>query len=204
MPRLPVEYTLCQIQSGQVSIAIKTHRRESGNPEIEIDVHPHTVNFRLLNLFDGVPQAVLGEARQDHFDFYFLLEDLRRDRAQWPTVAAVPNRGLFLPTFDPSGTERRGGKDIRMVTPICRIAVSEARAESIRPPVLRAVADNPELFLDFEITPVRGYGQEMPEIHFGCNGDFQLVDATGVNADVCEISMSHEVYATVRDEVIRL
>lgn len=204
MPRLPVEYTLCQIQSGQVSIAIKTHRRENGNPEIDIDVHPQSVTFRLLNLFDGVPQAVLGEARQDHVDFYFLLDDLRQIRAQWPTVTAAPNRGLLLPTFDPSGTERRGGKDVRMVTPICRIAVSGARVESIRPPVFRAVADNPELFLDFEVTPVRGYGQEMAEIHFGCNGHFQLVDAAGVNADICEIVLSHEVYATVRDEIMQL
>jgi hypothetical protein len=204
MPRLSVEYTLCQIQSGQVSIAIKTHRREHGNPELEIEVQPDSVVFRLLNLFDGVPQAVLGTPRQDHVDLYFLLTDFRRDRTQFPTVTARPNRALLLPLVDPSGMERPGGKDVRMVNPICRLIASEARIESRRPPVFRAVAVDPQMFVDFEITPVRGYGQEMGEIHIGCNGEFGLVPSTGVTADVCEILMNHEVYATLRDALMRL
>ena len=75
--------------------AIKTHRRENGNPEVEITVRANDVLFRLLNLFDGVPETVLGDRRQDHVDFYFLLNDFRNVRNQFPTVTAPPNRGLL-------------------------------------------------------------------------------------------------------------
>jgi hypothetical protein len=202
----PLEYTLCQLQSGQISLAIKTHRRENGNPEVEITVRANDVLFRLLNLFDGIPETVLGDRRQDHVDFYFLLDDFRNVRNQFPTVAAPPNRGLLLQTFDPSGTERRGGKNVRMGGPLFRLPVTGAQLENRRPPapVFRAVASDPHLFLDFELTPVRGYGAELGEIHFGVNGDFEIVDAAGVSADHCDIVMTHETYATVRDEAMRL
>ena len=207
MTRLPLEYTLCQIQSGQISLAIRTHRREQGTPELEISVGPNNVTFTLLNLFDGVPQAVMGERRQDHVDFYFLLDEFRRIRNTLPAVATAANRGLLLPNVDPTGMERRGGRQIRMDLggPLFRLAIEGASIESIRDPLFRAIADEAQLFADFETTPSRGqYTQEHPEIHFGVNGTFNLVDATGVTADVCRLTLSHEQYATWRSEVLVL
>lgn len=204
MPRFPVEYLLCQIQSGQISLALRSHRREARNPEIDISVNATNVRIQLHNLFDGVPQAVLGDARQTHVDIYYLQDELRTQRTSWPTVAVPPNPNLLLPTFDPSGTERAGGRRVRMVAPMCRLGITEVNMESTRAPAFRAEALSPDLFVDFEVTPVRGYGQETPEIHIGCNGEFNFVPTTGAGADICELLLTHEMYSTLLDQILRV
>lgn len=204
MPRFPLEYTLCQIQSGRISLAVRTHRREDRNPELEVSVHPDSVIFTLAGLLDGVPQTILGERRQDHVDFYFLLEEFRSCRGRFPTVSTPANDALLLRTVDPSGMERCGGKPIRMDLggPMFRLPVEEVVVESIRDPVFRARSNDSQLFVDFETTPSTGlYTRELPELHFGIGGDFEMVEAEGVARDVCHIHMTHEQYATWRNHI---
>lgn len=205
MPQFALEYTLCNFQSGSISLAIRTHRRQGGNPELDITVGVGQVVFTLPDLLDGIPQALLGEPRDNHVDFYFLLDEFRRARSTFPTVAALPNSGILLPTVNPSGMERRGGKPIRMSLggPIFRMPVEEVVVESVRAPIFRAQALRAELFADFETSPSRGlYSTELPEVHFGLNGEFTLVDASGVTGDLCRVIMTEEQYATWLDEVM--
>ena len=92
MPRFPLEYTLCHFQSGNISLAVRTHRREGRNPELDISVGPGHVMFTLPDLLDGIPQTLLGDPRDNHVDFYFLLDEFRRSRSTFPTVATPPDR----------------------------------------------------------------------------------------------------------------
>ena len=99
MPRLPLEYSLCQLQSGQISLAIRTHRRESGNPELDIDVQPNEVIFTLINLFDGDPETVHGDRRQDAADLRFVGEGFARRKRKLGRDMAVRLR-------NPEGSEK--------------------------------------------------------------------------------------------------
>jgi hypothetical protein len=196
---------LIQVQSGNISLARKNHRRlNNGNPEIEITVGPTVVEIKLLNLFLGIPEAVLGDARQDHVDFYILHNEFRSMRSTWPTVTEAPDRTLLRATVDPSGTERIGGRTIRMANPILRMEVDEITVESVHAPVFRAIASPCQLFVDYEITPKTGYGSEMGEIHFGFGGDFTFIPATGATSDECRIELSRTAYATLLNELMRV
>ena len=206
MPQINLEYTLCQIQSGSVSLAVKTHRREGGNPILEVEVRPNDVVFRLMNLFDGDPEAVVGDPRTDHVDFYFLLEDLRADRGTLPAAPVPPDLALRRRVVDPTGTERAGGRRIRMVAPISRYAIGEITLYSQRTPIFTAQADEAELFVDFETTPAssRGYTTETAEVHYGVDAEFAIVSDRANQRDSCIIEMTHETYATVLDEILTL
>lgn len=201
MPDFALEYTLCQMQSGQISVARRVHRREGRDPQLNIEVHDDVVEFTLPDLMDGVPQAVSGVRRQDHVDFYFLLDEFRAARNGFPAVAVQPNNAILLPTTDPSGMERPGGHRIRMQAPIFRLPVLDVELESNVDPVFRAVSDDAHIFADFETTPSTGlYTHELAEMHFGVNASFDIVESQS-NFSRCVIRMSHEQYATWLHEV---
>jgi hypothetical protein len=204
MAQIPLEYTLCQLQSGNISLAIKTHRRQGGDPVLDVDASGALVRFHLINLFDGRPETIMGARRKDHVDFYFLHQDLCRDRHMFPQAQAQPDPQLKLPIVDPSGTQRPGGAQIRMISPISRYGVERVLIYSSRDPQFTAELLDPELFVDFETTPARGHGytQQLGEIHYGVGGDADIIDDHAVGPDGCTIEMTQETYATISDEIM--
>ena len=199
---MEVEYTLCQIQLTQISLARRTHRREGCDPRLRIQHGAQDVRWKLTNLVEGQPQNVTGPSRRNRLDFYFLLETLRRDRGQMPPPAALPNDSLRLRTTNSQGTERPGGRRVRMSGPLQRYKVQSAELFVGQTPTYRAVGDEPHLHLDMETTSPRMYGgQELPEIHFGIQAAFQIQQVSGGTYDYAVVSMTPETYATIYQDI---
>ena len=59
---IEIEYTICLVQSGDISLAAKTHRLRDGDPRLEVDISPKLVNWRLLNLISKVVEKGLTSA----------------------------------------------------------------------------------------------------------------------------------------------
>lgn len=198
---MEVEYTLCQIQSGRISLAAKTHRQDGGDPRLAIQVTSQSVRWELSNLVEGEPETVMGPPRQDHIDFYFLYESFLQDRVLLPQPTGQPDLGLRLPTANPTGMERRGGTRLRPVFPAYRFRVESVELFVVQTPSFRARGNEPFLHLDFETTPPGRYGQESLEIHFGIQADFEILDSfTGLQSRAV-IDMTPETYATIFSEI---
>ena len=198
---MEVEYTLCQIQSGQVSMAAKTHRQSNGDPRLVVQVTSQSVRWELINLVDGDPETIVGAPRQDHVDFYFLLDVLRRDRGQLPQPTARPDYGLRLDPANPAGMERPGGRRVRLVAPGYRYEVESVEVFVTQAPSFHAEGSEPFLHLDIESTPPSMYGQELLEVHFGIQADFEIVGQfTGAQSRAV-IEMTPEAYATIFAEI---
>ena len=202
---MEVEYTLCQIQLGDNSLAAKTHRRQGGDPRVTINVGAYNVQWVLENLFDGEPEIVDGVPRRNRVDFYFLLDVLRRDRGQLPQPVGLPNPALRLQPTNSVGTERPGGRPVRMETPNRRYRVASVEAFATQAPAFHAIAQQPIfLHLDIETTPPRMYGQIMEEAHFGIQASFEIVDPVVAGQSQVIITMSHETYATIYEDLQNL
>ena len=61
---MEIEYTLCQIQMGQTSLALRTHRRESHDPRLSIQQGSQEVLWEFTNLVEGPRQTVTGRPRR--------------------------------------------------------------------------------------------------------------------------------------------
>jgi len=184
-----------------------SHRRRGGDPKLEITTGP-TVEWRVTQIDHGDPQTVAGQKRQDGIDIYFLVENAEAVKGllrSFPTVTAVRNSSLVRPAVNPSGMERAGGKRIRPIYPIA--AFEPMRQVTIRhtskAPEFEAVATNVKLHVEYEMTPVRGYGAEMVELHFGVRGDYTVAPSAPGGQNEALLEMSPEFYATVLDEVLR-
>ena len=198
---MEVEYTLCQIQVAQTSLALRTHRRESHDPRLRILHGGQEVRWELTNLVEGPRQTVTGTPRRDRLDFYFFLETLRRDRGQMPPPTALPDDLLRLHTTDSRGTERQGGLRVRMVQPNRRYRVQSAELVIGQTPTFRAVGDEPLLHLDVETTPPSMYGQARPEVHFGIQATFQTKQVPSGTYNYAVVSMTPEAYATIYEDI---
>jgi hypothetical protein len=120
MEAFELEYAICQIQSGQFSMAAKSHRQEGGQPLLEISLLPEGVQWRLTDLEHGVAETVAGAPRVDRIDFYFRRESLQQNLGRFPGARAGVNPALRLAATNPVGEERVGGLGIRMLAPVCR------------------------------------------------------------------------------------
>lgn len=199
---MEVEYTLCQIQIGQDSLATRTHRREGGDPRLTVNVNADNVEWRLENLLHGEPQTVQGERRRDRVDFYFLEDILRRDRGQLPTPTVHPVETLRLQPANSAGTERRGGRHIRMVTPLARYRMMSVEAFSTQQRSFHAIGQQPiYLHLDRETTPPGGYGQAISEAHFGVQASYAITEGYVGAESLVVVTMSHATYATIYEDL---
>ena len=199
---MEVEYTLCQIQLGQTSLARRTHRREGCDPCLSIQISPQEVRWELTNLVEGPPATVRGTSRRDRLDFYFLLDNLRTQRGQFPPPTAPPNAALRLPTTNSQGTERPGGRRVRMVAPFQKYQVQSAEVFVGQNPTYRAEGDAPFLNLDMETTPPGTlYGQEQIEVHFGIQADFRIEQLATGTYNYAVVTMPPETYATIYEDI---
>ena len=198
---MEVEYTLCQLQLGNTSFARRTHRQEGCDPRLSVHHGDQEVQWELTNLVEGQPEFVHGDPRQNRLDFYFLLENFRRDRGQFPPPTATPNPSMRLSTTNSQGTERRGGRRVRMVVPFQRYKVQAAEVFVGQIPTYHAAGHEPFLHLDLEITPARLYGQELHEAHFGIQAAFQIGQSSSSINNYAVITMTPETYATVYEDI---
>ena len=198
---MEVEYTSCLMQVGQDSLSAKTHRRQGGDPRLTVNVGAHEVQWVLENLLDGQPEIVPGPPRVNRVDFYFLLDNLRRDRGQLPQPAAQPEPALRLPTTNSVGRERAGGRPIRMETPNRRYQVASVEAFSAQHPAFRATARGTiYLHLDIENTPPGMYGQSLREAHFGVQAFYDITVGYAGAQNQVVIEMPHATYATIYED----
>lgn len=202
---MEVEYTSCLMQVGQNSLSAKTHRQRDGDPRLTINVGADRVQWVLENLLDGVPEVVAGTPRVNRVDFYFLLDNLRRDRGELPQPMAEPEPALRLTPTNSVGRERAGGLRIRMETPNRRYEVTSVEAFSAQDPSFRATSRGTVyLHLDFENTPPAMYGRSLREAHFGVQANYDItVGYTGVQNQVV-IEMPHDTYATIYEDLQNL
>ena len=198
---MEVEYTLCQVQLSQTSLARRTHRQEGCDPRLEIQTSPQEVRWELTNLVEGPPQNVTGRARRNRLDFYFLLDVLKRERGQWPAPTVQPNASLRLPTTNSQGTERVGGKQVRMAGPLEKYQVLSADIFVGQAPTYCGSGDQPFLHMDMETTTPRIYGAALPEVHFGIQATFQIQQVNTGTYNYAVVTMTPETYATIYEDV---
>lgn len=202
MATFDLEYTICQIQSGAFSMAAKSHRQEGGNPQLEIDVSGSGVVWRLVNLDHGLPEVIPGQARVDRVDFYFVHDQLRALRPALPAARTAHDPALRLAPVTSQGTERREGKRVRIVAPICRFQpVQRVTVQNRTPPAFDARAQDTVLHLDFETGPKRIYGREIFEVHFGIEASYAIQASGGPGPSRAIIEMTNELYATILREL---
>ena len=201
---MEIEYTICQIQSGQISLAAKTHRQRGGNPRLRITRAGQIITWELMNLVDGDPETLVGSPRQNHVDAYLLLDVLEIGWNQLLQPVGFADDELRLPPTNSAGTERSGGVPVRMVLPVHRYQIDTCEAFVMQAPSFRAVGHDPILHLDLETTPPSIYGQEMIEIHFGIQADFQITGAHDGSQSYAVVTMNESTYATIYDDVQNL
>ena len=201
---MEIEYTLCQIQSGQISLAAKTHRQQGGDPRLSITRAGRFIRWELMNLVDGDPETIVGVPRQNHVDVYFLLDALESGWSQLLQPVGFSDDTLRLPPTNPAGTERPGGLPVRMAMPAHRYQVDALEVYVMQIPAFHAVGHDPFLHLDLEITPSSIYGQEMIEIHFGIQADFQITGGYNGHQSYAVVTMTEATYATIYDDVQNL
>ena len=199
---MEVEYTICQIQSGQISLAAKTHRQRGGNPILRISIGSSDATWILDNLIDGSPETIVGAPRQDHIDFYFLWDNLASIKAGFPHTSTRPNPTLKLPTKDPFGTQRPGGKYVPILAPVVRYQLDSVELFVAQQPSFEAIGNNPFLNMDVESAPKSLYGgRDTFEIHFGIQADFVLVGYYNGSVSSVEFTMSLPAYACIYSDI---
>ena len=202
MPIYDLEYTICVIQRGEFSFAAKSHRREDGNPRISIIQNPDSTTWILDNLDKGVPEIMKGQPQKDRIDFYFRHEDMKSLLSQFPRPIVTNNNGLRFAPLNSEGTERKEGKRVRMITPICRFYPLESVQLMVnKTPSFEAFASNAFLHLDFETGPKKIYGKEIFEVHFGIEADYVITKLKSALRSNVQLNLSNELYATIIKEL---
>lgn len=202
MASIPLEYTLCLIQRDIFSFARRSHREEGGDPRLEIVPSGSVVNWNLLNIDDGVLETTKGAPRVDRIDFYFRTEELKQSIAAFPPPSTSTDPTLVFSPVSSSGTERREGKRVRIVMPICRFSpVTNIRLVAAQPTPFEAVSDTGILHLDMETGPESVYGVEIFEVHLGIEADYIVGGVASPGSSHAQFSMSLPMYATVLDEL---
>jgi len=162
---------------------------------------PDEVQWHLTDLEHGVPETVGGQPRSDRVDFYFLYDVCKSVFPTFPAPRVPPNAlaHKFPPRHAP-GTERRGGKRVREETAICRFSpVTRVDLLSQQPPAFRADATAAILHLDIETGPASIYGQEILEVHFGVEGNWNVVPLPSPVPSEAILHLSDSLYATIYD-----
>lgn len=201
MKPIEIEYTICQIQSGEISLAAKTHRRLDGDPRLEVELTQNLVTWRLLNLVDGTPETIVSVPRQNHVDFYFLYKGLKNILTQLPNPTTAANSSLSLPPVSSAGFERAGGKRVRIVAPVRRYQLLSVELCVIQAPSFHAIGIDPHIHMDVESTPSDLYGEETFEIHFGTQAEFEIIGAFSGNQSIAVIEMRPHTCATIYTEM---
>ena len=203
-----LELARCLVQQGSFSMSAASHRRLGGDPKIEITNGP-LVQWRVYDLDQGVPRTTTGLPAADGVDIYFLVENAEYARAllsSFPATSGHFNAAHIRPPVNPTGTERPGGKRIRPMYPIAAFApIARIQIQhTTQMPYFQAEARNEVVYVEYELTPIKGYGSEMIELHFGVRGTYTVSPCAAGGSSQAVIEMEPSVYATVVAEILRL
>lgn len=103
------------------------------------------------------------------------------------------------------GTERRGGKHVRIVAPVHRFSpIERVDLFSQRPPAFHGEAVAATLHLDMETGPARIYGTDIFEVHFGVEGNWNIVPLKSPVPSEAVLVFTDAVYATIHSELSSL
>ena len=202
MSQVQLEYTLCQIQRDIVSFARRSHREEGGDPRLEILVETQSVTWRLLNIDGGILQTVAGTPRADRIDFYFRVAGLATALSSLPRTKASIDPALRFEPVTSVGSERKDGKRVRMLVPVCRFhPITDIALFANTSSAFRATAAQGTLHLDMESGPKKIYGTELFEVHFGVEAVFDTRKMDPPLSSSAEFKMTPSMYATILSEL---
>ena len=202
MSTFDLEYTICVIQRDVFSFAAKSHREEGGDPKLHVEVVPAHVIWTLTDLDHGIPETISGTPQVDRIDFYFRREVLQTILPSFPAPASQRQGQLRLSPTNSEGTERREGKRVRIVAPICRFyPLDSVHLMVNRTPAFEASCADAYLHLDIETGPARIYGREIFEVHFGVQGEYRVTSSQRSGPSQAVLTMQHELYATILHEL---
>lgn len=198
-----LEYLNAQIQVDNTSYAIISTRPRNNNPMV--DIFPDNGNFvwDFTGLQNGIQEPVVGDPRQNHFDFYIGLDDLVADRNQFPPTRArslgLTAGGLRVPT-----KVRAGGKAISWSGPLARLNFEDIK---ISLPPFKITVDNDmdkivNIDKEFSQYPIdNGNGRTTRELHFGFENPFIIRPNKTVKVPRINVVMTPQQYATTLEAI---
>lgn len=206
MSQHDLEYAIAVFQRGTLTFAAKEHRRRKGNPLLTINLMGTYVEWIITPLTQGIQSTNTGVPQKNRFDMYFLLQEACEKTASWQSTGVKP--AMWSKAHNNQGTERPGGKTIKMEIPIGQlsgITSLDAQVDITGSP-FTASAANLTLYADMEYTPAgKEYTSEVTQLHFGFKSDtytFTAGAAAATNQVV--IKMPNDVYEAIRVQLISL
>lgn len=200
-----IEYALVVFQKGIFTFAAKEHRQTGGNPTLTINVTSTDVEWIITPLTQGQPDTNDRQPQKDRFDLYFLLDELRAQRQAWPVANSAP--AAWGGAHNNQGTERAGGKTIKMDFPVGKVAPIDNLTAQVGIPsqAFTATANDLVSFMDIEYTPIGNlYATNKPQMHLGFQGVYDYTAGATSASNVVTISMSHAVYEAIRTKLMTL
>lgn len=198
-----LEYLNAQIQVGNTSYAIISTRPRNNNPMVDVYLDSGNFVWDFTGLQNGIQEPVVGDPRQNHFDFYIGLDDLVADRNQFPPTRArslgLAAGGLRVPT-----KVRAGGKAISWSGPLARLNFEDIK---ISLPPFKITVDNDKdkivnIDKEFSQYPIdNGNGRTTRELHFGFENPFIIRPNKTVKVPRIIVVMTPQQYATTLEAI---
>ncbi len=201
---IALEYIICQLQEGKVSVAIKSHRNRRQNPGLRVEMRKSDVLFELLGLSPGtVEPADPKNPAATRLDFYIGRTALLDQRSYLP-AARAPSPGIGLPLTNPTGKIRRGGKLIHWRGPLCKLPLTGA--EMLFPSTQRLARTSEPCYLNIDWEPAMYplLDNTRLQLHFGVESDFVLSTDRRRTVPLANLILSDAEYANVVDVIMNI
>jgi hypothetical protein len=199
-----LEYLNAQIQVGNTSYAIISTRPRNNNPMVNVSLVNGNYVWTFTGLQAGIREPVVGDPRQNHFDFYIGLDDLVANRALFPSTRAR-SLGLAVGGLrNPVGKVRPGGKSIAWSGPLARVTFQEIKISM--PPFKITVDRNADRIMnidrEFSKYPINnGNGRTTRELHFGFQNPFIVRPNKSLKVPRITVNMNPNEYATALEAI---
>lgn len=199
-----LEYLNAQIQVADTSYAITSSRPRNNNPMVNVYLHNGNIVWDFTGLQEGIQEQVVGDPRQNHFDFYIGLDDLAACRRQFPRTRAR-SLGLAVDGLrNPVNAVREGGIAIPWRGPLARLNFENINI-AMRPFSITADDDSDKtLNIDKEFShyPIEnGNGQTTRELHFGFENPFIIARNGRIRIPRISVIMAPRQYATALEAI---
>jgi hypothetical protein len=199
-----LEYINAQIQEGNTSYAIISKRPRNNNPMVHVALVNENYVWSFTGLQNGIQEPIVGDPRQNHFDFYIGLDDLVANRTLFPATIA---RSLDLAAGglrNPVGKVRQEGKQIAWTGPLARVTFQNIK---ISMPPFKITADTTadrimNIDREFSQYPIdNGNGRTTRELHFGFQNPFVVRPNQSVKVPRIMVVMNPNEYATALEAI---
>jgi len=199
-----LEYIICQLQEGKVSVAIKSHRNRRQNPGLRVEMRSSDVLFELIGLSPGsVEAADPHNPAATRLDFYVGRTALLSQRNSLPHPRAT-SPGIGLPLTNPTGRIRRGGKLIHWRGTLCKLPLTGAAMFFPSTQRLARTSEPCYLNVDWEPAMYPLPDNTRLQLHFGVESDFVLSTNRRRTVPLANLIMSDAEYANVYDVLMHI